>query len=322
MREVEAAHAAAGPHGKALGELDVGAFFHVEQMPERAFLRVIGTRGVAGGGPDAAILFINEFFGGKFLQIAVAPFFTRPLVQIFGEGLGQTVGERLGHDGVVVVVVGLELLDQLIETVTGGHGESAEVISWSPTFRLSGQAEAWTPAGRDEVSERPVRRAVALLHLLTEEMKLGENLGARFVGVNFHVFAHAIRGEETIDRRGANQFLGDDLVEQLLRVVEELGRFHAVFLVLKNLRINAAQFPGVEERRPVDELAQRGEREVFQHPDAGELRLRQLVKFQLRRVGASGFEREQFHLLVGILAADLLVFLSMLFHERRLAVHA
>ena len=40
--------------------------------------------------------------------------------------------------------------------------------------------------------------------------------------------------------------------------------------MLEDARIDALQLPGVEERRPVDELAQRGERKVVEHAHAGE----------------------------------------------------
>ena len=49
------------------------------------------------------------------LVAAVAPFLAGLLVQHLGQSLGEPVGEGLGHDGVVVVVIALELLDQRLE---------------------------------------------------------------------------------------------------------------------------------------------------------------------------------------------------------------
>ena len=59
---------------------------------------------------------------------AVAPVFAGLLVQHFGQGLGEPVGQRLAHDRVVVVVVAVELLDQRLEAESRRHGEGAQVV--------------------------------------------------------------------------------------------------------------------------------------------------------------------------------------------------
>jgi hypothetical protein len=53
----------------------------------------------------------------------------RQLMQALGEGLGQAVGQRLEHDRAVVVVIGLEAGDVLIDPDAGGHGEGADPIA-------------------------------------------------------------------------------------------------------------------------------------------------------------------------------------------------
>ena len=55
---------------------------------------------------DATVFFGQQILIGKFVQPAIAPFDARLLMQIFGEGLGKSVGQRRGHDGVVVVELG------------------------------------------------------------------------------------------------------------------------------------------------------------------------------------------------------------------------
>src|ERR1051325_2895598 len=104
MREVEPADAASGPHGETLGEFDAGVRLHVEQLPENALLGVIGARGITGRRTDAAILFLDEVFRRKLLGPSVSPLVTNALVEKLGEGFGQSVGQRLRHDGVVGVV--------------------------------------------------------------------------------------------------------------------------------------------------------------------------------------------------------------------------
>jgi hypothetical protein len=49
-------------------------------------------------------------------------------VQSLGHGLGQAVGQGLAHDGVVVVVGGLETGGQFGRADAGGDGEAAEVV--------------------------------------------------------------------------------------------------------------------------------------------------------------------------------------------------
>ena len=64
MSEVEAADAGAGPHRERFGDEHAGVGLDVEQSPERAFFGVVGAGGVAGGGTDAAIFFVDEFVVG------------------------------------------------------------------------------------------------------------------------------------------------------------------------------------------------------------------------------------------------------------------
>ncbi len=64
----------------------------------------------------------------EILGFAVAPFFADAFVQELGERFGQPVGQRLGHDGVVVVVICFEFLDKFLQAVAAGDGEGAEVV--------------------------------------------------------------------------------------------------------------------------------------------------------------------------------------------------
>src|SRR5699024_8153580 len=107
--EVEAGDGGAGPHGVAFGEVDAGLAFDVEEVPDDGLAGVVGAGGVAGGGADALVFLGDE---GVVIEILVgteAPEFAAYLgVEKFGEGFGEAVGHGFDHDGVVVVVVGLE----------------------------------------------------------------------------------------------------------------------------------------------------------------------------------------------------------------------
>lgn len=111
----------------------------------------------------------------------------------------------------------------------------------------------------DKIRQAPVRRAISLFNLLAQKKKRRQHLRPRFIGVKFHVVAHPVRREETINTPRLNQFFADDLLQQLLRVGKQFARLFAVFLVVQNGRITSPQFPGMEKRRPVNERD-----EVFQ----------------------------------------------------------
>ena len=70
---------------------------------------------------------ISSSFDELFVA-AEAPVAAGLGVQVFGERFGQPVGQRLGHDRVVVVVIAVELRGQLVAADAGRDGERAEVI--------------------------------------------------------------------------------------------------------------------------------------------------------------------------------------------------
>ena len=90
---------------------------------------------------------------------------------------------------------------------------------------------------RNKIRQTPVRRAVSLFNLLAQKMERRQHLAARFVGVKLHVVAHPVRREKTVNTVRLDQFLADDLLQQLLRVGKQFARLLAVFLMLKNLGI-------------------------------------------------------------------------------------
>jgi hypothetical protein len=62
---------------------------------------------------------------------------------VLGEGLGQAVGQGLEDDRGVVVVVGQEAVEVLLDAQTGGDGEAADPVGLVEFLRCDvvGQAE-------------------------------------------------------------------------------------------------------------------------------------------------------------------------------------
>src|SRR5690606_26552984 len=106
--------------------------------------------------------------------------------------------------------------------------------------------------GRYKVAQRHVRLAVALGQLLAQGEESSQFLLPRVVGIESHVIAYGVGRPETDHGLGRKPFFLDDLLEHRLGIGPKRARSLALRLVLKNGRITALEFPGLEERRPVD----------------------------------------------------------------------
>src|ERR1700722_5142616 len=98
----------AGRNRVALSQFDARAPFDAQPVPQESLLGMIGTGGVARSGTNATIALVDHILRGELLALAVAPGVTRALVHEFRECLRQAIGERLGHDRIIVVVVALK----------------------------------------------------------------------------------------------------------------------------------------------------------------------------------------------------------------------
>jgi hypothetical protein len=86
------------------------------------------------------------------------------------------------------------------------------------------------------------------------------------------------------------RFFGDDAVEERVGVGEDLAGLGSLLGIVEDARVDAFQAPGVEEGRPVDVLAEGGEREVVEDADAGELGRGNVFDAPVDRVcGGAGF---------------------------------
>ena len=82
---------------------------------------------------------------------------------------------------------------------------------------------------------------------------------ARFVGIDHDVVAVGIGRPEADGGLRVEPFLLDDAVEHLAGVVIERARDFADLGIVENGGKSPGQFPGLEERRPVDVFGEFGE---------------------------------------------------------------
>src|SRR5215469_5318630 len=106
MRKIESAHAGTGPHRKGLRESHAGMRFDIQQPPNRPFLRVVRAGRIPGRRSDSPIFLLNQVFIAQMLGATVAPLPASSLVKALRESFGKPIGDRLSHDGAVVVVPG------------------------------------------------------------------------------------------------------------------------------------------------------------------------------------------------------------------------
>src|SRR5207237_9905764 len=115
------------------------------------------------------------------------------------------------------------------------HREGAQVIS--------------PPAGpgSDEISQGVIELPGRLVHLLPERVENGQGLAAALVRVELDVIAVAVGWEEAVNAASSEEFLADDFIQELLRVVKKLPSFDPELRIIENRGVASAQFPGMEK---------------------------------------------------------------------------
>src|SRR5262249_37649048 len=108
--------------------LDSSIRLHIEQTPESALLRVVRAGGIASGWTNSTILLLDQIGNAEFFVAAVTPFVAHLLMQAFGKGFGQAVGNSFRHDCTVVVMVRTKPITQIAQTNAGGDCERANMI--------------------------------------------------------------------------------------------------------------------------------------------------------------------------------------------------
>ena len=297
MREIQAAHSRRRQHGEILGQLDSGPL-SAQQREERRFLAVIGRGRISGCRTDAPVLLRDHFIARQVLVRRV-PLRARLFVEQLRERLGQAIGQRFRHDGVVVIVVALKARHHLGNSDAGRDREPADVVDDVALLR------------GHEVRQSQIPARVRLL-LLPQCVKARDDLAARLIGVDLDVVSHRVGRPETVDSARMKETVFDDLAKELPPVVVKLFRARLV----EDLGVLSAQLPGGEERIPVDEGLDALERHIVEHVNAEKGRALGR-KRQRRPAAARGLNRQQLHLALpfGLRFAEMLVLALTLAHE-------
>ena len=117
----------------------------------------------------------------------------------------------------------------------------------------------------DEIGQAHIGALARFLHLLAQEGQHGMRFA--FGIVEDHVVAMACTGPQAGDAARGEPFFRDDPIEHGVGIGLQAARAFAHDLVVEDLGIGAMQFPGAEERGPVEILAQFGEIPVVEHMD-------------------------------------------------------
>ena len=159
---------------------------------------MIGAGGITGGGPDAAIFLVDHVVDREVFVRAETPLAPDPLVKHLGERFGEPVGDRLGQDRVVIVLIGLERGDQFVASIACGDGERADRVKASRTDR------------RDIIGQAAEVVLTLPFPLLSEKM---ESASLRLLPCRLfaddHVVAVGVRREEAINAARREQFFDE-----------------------------------------------------------------------------------------------------------------
>ena len=275
MREVKAAHRRRRPHGITFGQRNVGAF-GVEQFKQRGFLGVIRARGITWRWAYALILLRNHRLVIQRFAFRIAPELTpHALVQQLGKGFGQTIRQRLQHDGAVIVICLFKLGEFFLDARTRGNCKRTDVIpdrTLAAVFR------------RNKITQAQVGIAGGLFVLLTQVVPGHHCRATLFITVDFNVLAivHTVGGEQAHHAMRLQPFATDDFFQHGLGVGEHFFRLYAHYGIVEYLRIRTRKIPGLEIRAPVNMCGDLGQVVVLQQLHAGERRRNRL---DLRPIG-------------------------------------
>ena len=218
VREVKSAYRCRRVHGLGFGEVHCGGFARAEEIEEKGFLGVVRLGRVSRSGPDALVVFVDEFLGAELIGALKAPPNASAVVEELRKGFHATIGERLYHDRLVgIVLLFLNLLRPLVRAMNPDHKATDKVcLAFCRCYK---------------VAQRVVGFAAGLGELLAQGVKAALFTVAGGVAPDDDVVAIGIGGKEPVDSPGGEAVLGDDLFQDILRFLVELGGLKGTCLI-------------------------------------------------------------------------------------------
>src|ERR1700730_718575 len=106
----------------------------------------------------------------------------------------------------------------------GGNRETTEIISSAARLRS------------DKIGQAMIELTRGFIHLLTERVEHRQHVRPRFLIVHLNIVAHAISRPESVDSFGSDQTTVHDILEEFLRVFEQLPSLGSHFWIIENGR--------------------------------------------------------------------------------------
>ncbi len=176
----------------------------------------------------------------RLVRRIIPKFLAHAQMHALGKGFRQTIGQCLAQDRGVIVIGVLEAIGDHVLADPGGDHERADIVRHAGCHR------------RDEIRQRAVEAAFALFQLLAQRVECRDLPAAAVVGVDNDVVAFRVGRPEADGRLRLEPVLLDDAVKHLAGIVIQRARDLADFCVVEYRRKAPGQFPGLEERGPVD----------------------------------------------------------------------
>ena len=238
MRQVQPRHARGGRHRAGLSQRQSDAL-SLEQREQRAFLGVVGLRGVARRGANAIVALADQVGNLELLVWRVAPVRAARIgVEFFGERLSQSVRQRFDQNRVVIVMLEFKLSGEFFSAVNANR-ERADVIGHASLER------------GDVIAQSRVR--FALIALLAQRVQCASAATLEKQG---DVVPDRVGFPEAQHAPCLEQLTCHDSLEHGLRIAQQLPRLLADARIIQNVRVAPLEFPRDEKRRPVDQRDQ------------------------------------------------------------------
>src|SRR3981081_630957 len=115
--------------------------------------------------------------------------------------------------------------------MSGGNRETTQIVS--PSARLRS----------DKIGQAMIELTRGFIHLLTERMEHRKHVRPRFLMVYLNIITHTISRPESVDSFGSDKTTVNDILEEFLRVFEQLSSLGSHLRIIENGRESPPHAP-------------------------------------------------------------------------------